>query len=61
FYETQDDKGQRFVDVCYIPPTSNECERLFSRAKLGFNDQRKGMDRYTVEQVRSGIGRNTNN
>lgn len=44
-------KRSAYVDVGYVPPTSNECKRLFSRAKLIFSDVRKSMDRVTLETL----------
>ncbi|KAE8986324.1 hypothetical protein PF011_g20033 [Phytophthora fragariae] len=44
-------KRSAYVDVGYVLPTSNECERLFSRAKLIFSDLRKSMDRVTLETL----------
>ncbi|OWY94204.1 hypothetical protein PHMEG_00036136, partial [Phytophthora megakarya] len=44
-------KRSAYVDVGYVPPTSNECERLFSRAKLIFSDIRKRMDRVTLKTL----------
>ncbi|KAE8891566.1 hypothetical protein PF005_g10966 [Phytophthora fragariae] len=44
-------KRSAYVDVGYVPSTSNECERLFSRAELIFSDLRKSMDRVTLETL----------
>jgi hypothetical protein len=41
----------RYMDVGFIPPTSNECERFFSRVKLVYTDLRKSMDRSTLETL----------
>jgi len=40
-----------YIDVGFIPPTSNECERFFSAAKLQLTDLRKSMDIETIEMV----------
>ncbi|RLN95822.1 hypothetical protein BBJ28_00000730 [Nothophytophthora sp. Chile5] len=37
-------RRQRYMDVGFVPPTSNECERVFSVAKLVLSDLRKSMD-----------------
>ncbi|KAG6957591.1 hypothetical protein JG688_00010895 [Phytophthora aleatoria] len=39
------------MDVAFVPPTSNECERFFSSVKLVFNDLRQSMDPMTLEAV----------
>ncbi|EGZ06100.1 hypothetical protein PHYSODRAFT_532032 [Phytophthora sojae] len=44
-------KNASYVDVSYIPPTSNVCERFFSSAKLVYSDLRKKMDYETLEDV----------
>ena len=44
-------KRNSYVDVAYVPPTSNECERFFSQAKYVLTDQRKCMDAATVETL----------
>ncbi|KAG6944817.1 hypothetical protein JG688_00016899 [Phytophthora aleatoria] len=36
-------KRSHYVNVAYIPPTSNECERFFSHAKLVLSNLRKRM------------------
>ncbi|RLN91217.1 hypothetical protein BBJ28_00018106 [Nothophytophthora sp. Chile5] len=41
----------KYVDVSFMPPTSNECERFFSAAKLQLTDLRKKMDAETIEKV----------
>lgn len=40
-----------FVDVAYIPPTSNECECFLSSAKLVLLDLRKRMNPEKLEMV----------
>lgn len=40
-----------YMDVGFEPPTSNECERFFSAAKLQIMDFRKRMDVETIETV----------
>lgn len=40
-----------FIDVSFIPPTSNMVERLFSAARLVLTDYRKVMTPYTFECV----------
>ena len=41
--------NNEFIDVCFIPPTSNIVERLFSAARLVLTDYRKSMSPYTFE------------
>ncbi|KAF1795376.1 Ribonuclease H-like domain [Phytophthora cactorum] len=36
-------KRSHYVNVAYIPPTSNECERFFSHAKVVLSNLRKRM------------------
>ncbi len=38
-----------YVNLKFIPPTSNIAERLFSNARLVLTDYRKSMDPYTFE------------
>ena len=38
-----------FIDMTFIPPTSNIVERLFSAARLILTDYRKSMSPYTFE------------
>ena len=40
-----------FIDLSFIPPTSNIVERLFSAARLVLTDYRKSMSPYTFECV----------
>jgi hypothetical protein len=40
-----------FIDIEFIPPTSNIVERLFSAARLVLTDYRKSMTPYTFECV----------
>ncbi|RLN05773.1 hypothetical protein BBJ28_00024862 [Nothophytophthora sp. Chile5] len=46
-------RRQRYMDVGFVPPTSNECERFFSAAKLVLSDLRKSMDPSKFEAVMS--------
>ncbi|GMG15280.1 unnamed protein product [Phytophthora fragariaefolia] len=39
----------QYMPLDWIPPTSNECERFFSQAKLVPTDLRKAMDPDTLE------------
>ncbi|ETO58563.1 hypothetical protein F444_23060 [Phytophthora nicotianae P1976] len=38
-----------YMSVSWIPPTSNECDRFFSQAKLLYTDMRKSVDVNTLE------------
>jgi hypothetical protein len=40
-----------FIDLSFIPPTSNIVERLFSASRLVLTDYRKSMSPYTFECV----------
>ena len=42
FLDVDDDVG-KYIDLTWIPATSNACERLFSRAKIIFDDYRQSM------------------
>lgn len=42
---------QEYKDLSHIPPTSNACERLFSRARRLLTDYRKSMNEETVEAL----------
>ncbi|OWZ12041.1 hypothetical protein PHMEG_00014854 [Phytophthora megakarya] len=44
-------KRSRYADVAFVPPTSNECERFFSAAKLVYSDLRKRMDASTLDML----------
>ncbi|GMF34488.1 unnamed protein product [Phytophthora fragariaefolia] len=48
-------KRLKYADVAFvvrtIPPTTNECERFLSAAKLVYSDLRKGMDAPTLEML----------
>ncbi|KAE9303034.1 hypothetical protein PF008_g22328 [Phytophthora fragariae] len=44
-------KRAKYVDVSFVPPTSNQCERFFSAAKLQLTDLRMKMDAETIEKV----------
>jgi hypothetical protein len=44
-------KRSRFVDVAFIGPPSNECERYFSSVKLVYSDLRKRLDASTLEML----------
>ncbi|ETL42365.1 hypothetical protein L916_06816 [Phytophthora nicotianae] len=37
------------MPLAWVPPTSNECERFFSQAKLVYSDLRQSMDVNTLE------------
>ena len=43
--------GTKYRSTVYIPPTSNSCERFFSRAKLVFSERRKSMFPINLEIV----------
>ncbi len=43
--------NNEFIDICFIPPTSNIVERVFSVARLVLTDYRKSMSPYTFECV----------
>ncbi|ETK88965.1 hypothetical protein F441_06995 [Phytophthora nicotianae CJ01A1] len=38
-----------YMPLAWVPPTSNECERFFSQAKLVYSDLRQSMDVNTLE------------
>ncbi|RLN92817.1 hypothetical protein BBJ28_00025410 [Nothophytophthora sp. Chile5] len=44
-------KRAGYMDVLFVLPTSNECERFFSSVKLVYSDLRKSMDIATLEKV----------
>ncbi|RLN86024.1 hypothetical protein BBJ28_00020367 [Nothophytophthora sp. Chile5] len=44
-------KRAGYMDVLFVPPTSNECKRFFSSVKLVYSDLRKSMDIATLEKV----------
>jgi hypothetical protein len=44
-------KRSHHVDVAYVPPTSNECERFFSAAKLVLSDVRKSLSPAKLEML----------
>ena len=44
-------EGNDYRNVSHIPPTSNACERLFSRARRLSTDYRKSMHPETVEAL----------
>eukprot|EP00644_Phytophthora_capsici_P002609 jgi/Phyca11/105571/e_gw1.11.550.1 len=46
-------RRQRYLNVAFIPPTSNECERFFSAVKLVFTDLRKRLEPETLEALMS--------
>ena len=48
---TAKEENYHFIDLEFIPPTSNVVERLFSAAKLVLTDYRKSMTSYTFECV----------
>ncbi|KAG6953085.1 hypothetical protein JG688_00012982 [Phytophthora aleatoria] len=39
----------KYMQVAWVPPTSNECERFFSQAMMVYTDMRESMDVYTLE------------
>jgi len=41
FEKNKKNIGTRYINIDWIPPTSNLCERLFSRAKLVFSERRQ--------------------
>jgi hypothetical protein len=45
------DPQSKYVNLQWIPPTSNMAERLFSRMKLIFSDKRKMMHPSTMEMI----------
>ncbi|KAF1781876.1 Ribonuclease H-like domain [Phytophthora cactorum] len=49
FKKRKTSKRSLYDDVAFIPPTSNECERFFSSAKLVYSDLRKRLDPSTLE------------
>ncbi|KAE8901098.1 hypothetical protein PF005_g29024 [Phytophthora fragariae] len=51
FKKRKTTKRSRYVDVAFIPPTSNECERFFSSVKLVYSDLRKRLDASTLEML----------
>ncbi|GMF23686.1 unnamed protein product [Phytophthora fragariaefolia] len=46
-------KRDSYMDVLYVPPTSDECERFFSSDMLVFTDLRKSMDIDVLESLTS--------
>ncbi|EGZ21794.1 hypothetical protein PHYSODRAFT_247318 [Phytophthora sojae] len=44
-------RRSQYVDVAYVPPTSNECERFFSAAKLVLTDVRKSLSPTMLEML----------
>ncbi|OWY96363.1 hypothetical protein PHMEG_00033383 [Phytophthora megakarya] len=44
-------KCSNYVDVSYVPPTSNECERFFSATKLVLSDLRKSLSPNKLEML----------
>ncbi|RLN96633.1 hypothetical protein BBJ28_00025369 [Nothophytophthora sp. Chile5] len=44
-------KRAGYMDVLFVPPTSNECKRFFSSVKLVYSDLHKSMDIATLEKV----------
>lgn len=42
---------KKFAGLACIPATSNDCERLFSQVKWGFNERRKRMNSETLEML----------
>ncbi|EGZ18606.1 hypothetical protein PHYSODRAFT_455242, partial [Phytophthora sojae] len=44
-------RRSQYVAVTYVPPTSNECERFFSAAKLVLTDVRKSLSPTMLEML----------
>ncbi|KAE9296630.1 hypothetical protein PR003_g23706, partial [Phytophthora rubi] len=44
-------KRSHYVDVAYVPPTSNEYKRFFSAAKLVLSDVRKSLSPAKLEML----------
>ncbi|EGZ15692.1 hypothetical protein PHYSODRAFT_506404 [Phytophthora sojae] len=44
-------RRSQYVDVAYVPPMSNECERFFSTAKLVLTDVRKSLSPTMLEML----------
>ncbi|KAJ0396298.1 hypothetical protein P43SY_007148 [Pythium insidiosum] len=44
-------KRKTHIDVGFVPPTSNECERFFSCAQFVLEDHRKSMHPDTLEMI----------
>ncbi|KAF4145517.1 hypothetical protein GN958_ATG05320 [Phytophthora infestans] len=42
---------ETYIDTNFTPPTSNICERLFSKSKLFLTDQRRAMRPATLEML----------
>ena len=49
--KTSKDPNFDFINLEFIPPTSNVVERLFSSARLILTDYRKSMSPYTFECI----------
>ncbi|KAE9334672.1 hypothetical protein PF008_g13856 [Phytophthora fragariae] len=49
FKKTHKSRAPVYMPLEWVPPTSNECERFFSQAKLVYSDLRKSMDPDTLE------------
>lgn len=49
FKKRKTSQSQSYTPVDWVPPTSNECERFFSQAKLVYTDLRKSMDADTLQ------------
>ncbi|KAE9175038.1 hypothetical protein PF005_g25579 [Phytophthora fragariae] len=49
FKKTHKSRAPVYMPLDWVPPTSNECERFFSQAKLVYSDLRKSMDPDTLE------------
>jgi hypothetical protein len=46
-----DSHVNQYMDTSFIPPTSNICERFFSKSKVVFSDLRKSLDSETLEAI----------
>ncbi|KAG3076080.1 hypothetical protein PI124_g20305 [Phytophthora idaei] len=53
FKRRKSNRRQRYMDVGFVPPTSKECDRFFSTAKLVLADLRKSMEPERLEAVMS--------
>ena len=49
--ESESNTSSRYIDLRWIPATSNEVERLFSRAGLVLTSRRRAMHPTTLESL----------